>query len=190
MKKKKIKKVFIIIGSVFLSLVLILTALFFFVVKPYTRELAVAIDQLLADKEFMGDLLNEPPNTIENSQTTNTQATEGTAENSADTQLTDGSSENTAVSAKGQGDEQKPKKPKEEYNNAYQYVKDNVDDNDFKRGLSFAQRVDVAYILGLLKGGLTLPEKRELKAYLKERFSTAEINEGVALYKKYSYLLK
>ena len=181
MKKKKLKKVFIIIGSVFLSLVLILTALFFFVVKPYTRKLAVAIDQILSDKDFMGDLLIDPPSATEISQTT-----ESTDENSADTQLTEGSSENTD----GQGNEQTPKKPIEEYNNAYQYVKDNVDDNDFKRGLSFAQRVDVAYILGLLKGGLTVPEKKELKAYLKERFSTEEINEGVALYNKYSYLLK
>ena len=186
MKKKKIKKVFIIIGSVFLSLVLILTALFFFVVKPYTRKLAVAIDQILSDKDFMGDLLIDPPSTTESFQATDGQATEGSDENSADTQLTEGSSENTD----GQGNEQTPKKPIEKYNNAYQYVKDNVDDNDFKRGLSFAQRVDVAYILGLLKGGLTVPEKKELKAYLKERFSTEEINEGVALYNKYSYLLK
>ncbi|MBQ3038644.1 MAG: hypothetical protein IJD30_05650 [Clostridia bacterium] len=85
---------------------------------------------------------------------------------------------------------QKPKKPATEYKSTYDYVKDNVTPSDFKKGSNFASRVDIGYILGLLSGGLTKSERKELKQYLSERFSQAEINEGIALYKKYSYLLK
>lgn len=83
-----------------------------------------------------------------------------------------------------------PKKPVEEYKSTYDYVKDNVAPSDFAKGSSLASRVDIGYILGLLSGGLTKEEKKELLQYLSERFTEAEINEGVALYKKYSYLLR
>ena len=101
-------------------------------------------------------------------------------------------SQDVDTSAKQQPDKvvnEEVKKDKSEYASQYDYIKSNVAAADFSRGLEFVTRVDVGYILGLLKDGLTVPEKRELKAYLQERFSSSEIAEGVSLYTKYSYLL-
>ncbi len=170
-KKKVIKTILIVLLSLVIILVATAVAVFQFVIKPNTKVITDAVEQIITDEEFIEefeiealpeDLLEEiPEDLIPGDEKT------------------------------GNGkDSPKPVKPKEEYKNTYDYIKDNVDSTDFKKGVSYVSRIDVAYILGLLKGGLTVPEKKELKAYLKERFSNSEINDGISLYNKYSYLLK
>ena len=61
---------------------------------------------------------------------------------------------------------------------------------DMAAAASLASKVDPGYILGLLSGGLTPEEKKELKDYLTGRLSGAEISKGIELYNKYSYLLR
>lgn len=167
--KKIIKITLIIILSLAIILAAAAIAVFEFVIKPNTKVITEAVEQIITDEEFikefeiedldmeeLSEIIDEEiPDTPDTPQTTN-----------------------------------KPKKDQSEYKSTYNYVKDNVDSKDFKKGVTYASRIDIAYVLGLLKGGLTVPEKRELKAYLKERFTNAEINEGVSLYNKYSYLLK
>lgn len=170
MKKKKVLKiVLIVIFSVVLVLVLSLAAIFQFVIKPHTSEITTVIEQVINDPEIIGELEQEeiPEEILE------------------ENDLSDFLVEETPETPT-----QQPKKPAQEYNNIYDYAKDNIDSKDLKKGMDFASRIDVAYILGLLKGGLTVPEKRELKAYLKQHFTNSEISEGIALYNKYSYLLK
>lgn len=69
-------------------------------------------------------------------------------------------------------------------------IKSQIPASDMAAATALASKVDPGYILGLLSGGLTIEEKRELKAYLQARLSGAEINKGIALYNKYSYLLR
>lgn len=82
-----------------------------------------------------------------------------------------------------------PKNPNS-YKSKYDYIKANVRAEDFARGLEFASRIDIQYVLGIIEGGLTIPEKVELKEYLNERFTSTEQAEGLSLYIKYSHLLK
>lgn len=175
MKKKKVLKVFLIVFlSLILAIILSLAAIFQFVIKPHTEKIADSIEQVISDPEFINELVQD-----EN-------AEEILEENNLSDFLIEGI-DGTNTSEQPQ---QTPKKPAEEYKNIYDYAKDNIDSNDLKTGMSFASRIDVKYILGLLKGGLTVPEKRELKAYLKKHFTNNEISQGISLYNKYSYLLK
>lgn len=168
MKKKKVLKiVLIVILSLIVLIVASAIAVFEFVIKPNTKAITEAVDQIITDESFIEEF------------GLNSSEMEELFE-FAEGEISDETDEQTG----------KPKKPQSEYKSTYDYVKDNVDANDFKKGVAYAARIDIAYVLGLLKGGLTIPEKKELKAYLKERFSNAEINEGVSLYNKYSYLLK
>ncbi len=82
------------------------------------------------------------------------------------------------------------KKSASDYDSQYEYIKDNVSASDFTTGSNLASRIDVGYVLGLLSGGLTSAEKKELKAYLNAHFSASEIQQGIALYSKYSHLLR
>ena len=168
MKKKKILKiVLIVILSLIVLIVASAVAIFEFVIKPNTKAITEAVEQIITDESFIEEFELD---SFEMDDLT--EFVEDELQDGADAQ------------------NEKPKKPQSEYKSTYDYVKDNVDANDFKKGVAYAARIDVAYVLGLLKGGLTIPEKRELKAYLKERFTNKEINEGVSLYNKYSYLLK
>lgn len=101
-------------------------------------------------------------------------------------------SNKTTSSGKGTGNSntEKPKKKRSQYGSQYDYVKDNIPSSDFSRGMALVSRVDMGYVSGLMAGGLTPEEKSELKAYLTSRFSGSEIAEGLALYSKYSYLLR
>lgn len=170
MKKKKVIKTILII---FVSLIVIFiasaVAVFEFVIKPNTEVITDAVDQIITDEEFIEEFEIENIQTEELSEFIEDEIDDGT--------------DKPKINAE-------PKKPQSEYSSTYDYIKDNVDSSDFKKGVAYASRIDIAYVLGLLKGGLTIPEKRELKAYLKERFTNAEINDGVSLYNKYSYLLK
>ena len=171
MKMKKVLKiVLIVLFSLILVIALSLAAIFQFVIKPHTSEITTAIEQVISDSEIIGELEQQeiPEEILE--------------ENDLSDFLAEETPDKTTT--------QQPKKPPEEYNNVYDYAKDNIDSKDLKKGMNFASRIDVAYILGLLKDGLTVPEKRELKAYLKKHFTSSEISEGIALYNKYSYLLK
>ncbi|MBR3792124.1 MAG: hypothetical protein IKK18_05435, partial [Clostridia bacterium] len=142
-------------------------AVFQFVIKPNSEAITNAVEQIIADKEFIEEFEIEdiPEDLID-------EALSGITPDD------------------GQKEASKPVKPRDEYKNTYDYIKDNVDSADFEKGVAYAARIDIVYVMGLLKDGLTVPEKKELKAYLKERFTNEEIKEGIALYKKYSYLLK
>ncbi len=170
-KKKVIKTILIVLLSLVIILVAVAAAVFQFVIKPNTKVITDAVESIITDEEFIEEFEIEalPDDLIE--------------EIPQDLFPDEGKTKDEKKSPK-------PVKPKSEYKNTYDYIKDNVNSSDFKKGVSYASRIDVSYVLGLLKGGLTVPEKRELKAYLKERFSNAEINDGIALYNKYSYLLK
>ena len=69
-------------------------------------------------------------------------------------------------------------------------LKSQIPAGDIAAATALAAKVDAGYILGLLSGGLTPEEKRELKEYLTSRLSGAEISRGIELYNKYAYLLK
>lgn len=69
-------------------------------------------------------------------------------------------------------------------------LKSQIPAGDMAAATALAAKVDAGYILGLLSGGLTPEEKRELKEYLTSRLSGAEISRGIELYNKYAYLLK
>ena len=168
MKKNKVLKiVLIVILSLIVLIVASAVAIFEFVIKPNTKAITEAVDQIITDESFIEEF------GINSSEL-------GELSEFLEDELSDESD----------GQNEETKKPKSEYKSTYDYVKDNVDANDFKKGVAYAARIDISYVLGLLKGGLTIPEKKELKAYLKERFSNAEINDGISLYNKYSYLLK
>lgn len=61
---------------------------------------------------------------------------------------------------------------------------------DFAAGMNIVSKIDVGYLTGLMKGGLTIEEKRAAKAHLTSRLSGSEISKMFSLYSKYSYLLK
>ena len=162
--KKIIKTILIILLSLIIILVATIVAVFQFVIKPNTKVITNAVEQIITDEEFIEEFEIES--------------------------LPEDLLEDLPTDIVPDEENAKPVKPKNEYKNTYEYIKDNVDSDDFKRGVSYASRVDIGYVVGLLKDGLTIPEKRELKAYLKERFTNEEINDGISLYNKYSYLLK
>jgi len=75
------------------------------------------------------------------------------------------------------------------YRSLYEQHKNEIDPNDLRTAIRLASKVDVGYLLGFLKGGLTSAEKKEMKAYLMQRMSSSDISKGVRLFSKYSYLL-
>lgn len=193
MKKKKIKIIIIVIISVIAVLLAACAALYGFVVKPYSGKIINAVDELLEDEEFMTELTDGeiiPPGEQEEISANSPDSPPEQKKDEA--QSADGknsASENADSSSQPQYGH-KPKKDKSEYNSSYDYVRDNVSPEDLKKGMSLASKADVSYILGLLQGGLTSAEKKELKAYLKSRYTSGEISSGISLYNKYSYLLK
>lgn len=68
-------------------------------------------------------------------------------------------------------------------------AKAQVSAKDWADGMALVGKVDVGYIMGLMSGGLTSEEKKELKAYLTSRLSSGEISRALELYNKYSHLL-
>lgn len=176
MKKKKVLKiVLIVLLSLILAFILAVAAIFQFMIKPHSEELTTAVEQLITELEN-SEFIEE-----------NIEVDEGLISEDLSEYIIDDIIENNPTN---NTETQQPKKPQKEYESTYDYIKDNVETSDFKKGVSFASRIDIAYILGLLKDGLTVPEKRELKAYLLERFTQKEVSEGISLYNKYSYLLK
>lgn len=175
MNKKKILKVcLIVLISLILVIILSLAAIYQFVIKPHSEEIIATIEQVVNDPGIVGESEQE----------------EIAEDLLAENELSDFIIEDIPETDTPDQPLQQPKKPAEEYKNIYDYAKDNIDSGDLKTGMNYASRIDIKYILGLLKGGLTVPEKRELKAYLKQHFTNSEISQGIALYNKYSYLLK
>ena len=178
-----------------------------YVVKPKSEQIIKAVDELLTDEDIKkavepyltpGELDSMLQGADSSSTVADAQASpeEGAAENtekSDSEKATDNStaakSDKTSSAAKTEAPK-KTEKKRSDYKSQYDYVKDNVPASDFSRGISLASRVDIGYVTGLLSGGLTAEEKRELKAYLTARFSGSEIAEGISLYSKYSYLLR
>lgn len=179
--------------SVIAVLLAACAALYGFVIKPYSGKIITAVDELLEDEEFILELAEEGALTTEDFEDDTDEAlsedggsaASGNKGNASSERADGGSSQGTQPQY-----EHKPKKDKSEYNSSYDYVKDNIDPDDLKKGMSLASKADVSYILGLLNGGLTSAEKKELKAYLKSRYTSSEISSGISLYNKYSYLLK
>ncbi len=193
MKKKKIKIIIIVIISVIAVLTAACAALYGFVIKPYSGKIINAVDQLLGDEEFMAELTDGeivPPDASEESLANSPDSPPEQKKDEPQSKDGKNSSSEPADSSPQTQYGHKPKKDKSEYNSSYDYVKDNVSQEDLKKGMSLASKADVSYILGLLKGGLTSAEKKELKAYLKSRYTSGEISSGISLYNKYSYLLK
>lgn len=178
-----------------------------YVVKPKSEQIIKAVDELLTDEDIKkavepylapGELDSMLQGADSSSTVAEAQASPegGAAENtekSDSEKATDNStaakSDKTSSAAKTEAPK-KTEKKRSDYKSRYDYVKDNVPAADFSRGISLASRVDIGYVTGLLSGGLTAEEKRELKAYLTARFSGSEIAEGISLYSKYSYLLR
>ena len=178
-----------------------------YVVKPKSEQIIKAVDELLTDEDIKkavepylapGELDSMLQGADSSSTVAEAQASPegGAAENtekSDSEKATDNStaakSDKTSSAAKTEAPK-KTEKKRSDYKSRYDYVKDNVPAADFSRGISLASRVDIGYVTGLLSGGLTAEEKRELKAYSTARFSGSEIAEGISLYSKYSYLLR
>ena len=178
-----------------------------YVVKPKSEQIIKAVDELLTDEDIKkavepylapGELDSMLQGADSSSTVAEAKASPegGAAENtekSDSEKATDNStaakSDKTSSAAKTEAPK-KTEKKRSDYKSRYDYVKDNVPAADFSRGISLASRVDIGYVTGLLSGGLTAEEKRELKAYLTARFSGSEIAEGISLYSKYSYLLR
>ena len=178
-----------------------------YLVKPKSVQIIKAVDVLLTDEDIKkpgepylapGELDSMIQGADSSSTVAEAQASHegGAAENtekSDSEKATDNStaakSDKTSSAAKTEAPK-KTEKKRSDYKSRYDYVKDNVPAADFSRGISLASRVDIGYVTGLLSGGLTAEEKRQLKAYLTARFSGSEIAEGISLYSKYSYLLR
>lgn len=178
-----------------------------YVVKPKSEQIIKAVDELLTDEDIKkavepylapGELDSMLQGADSSSTVAEAQASPegGAAENTekldsekATDNSTAAKSDKTSSAAKTEAPK-KTEKKRSDYKSRYDYVKDNVPAADFSRGISLASRVDIGYVTGLLSGGLTAEEKRELKAYLTARFSGSEIAEGISLYSKYSYLLR
>ena len=178
-----------------------------YVVKPKSEQIIKAVDELLTDEDIKkavepylapGELDSMLQGADSSSTVAEAQASPegGAAENTekSDSEKSTGNStaaksDKTSSAAKTEAPK-KTEKKRSDYKSRYDYVKDNVPAADFSRGISLASRVDIGYVTGLLSGGLTAEEKRELKAYLTARFSGSEIAEGISLYSKYSYLLR
>ena len=211
MNKKKIIKIIkitalVLVGVVALSAVGVYVTLNY-VVKPKSEQIIKAVDELLTDEEIKkavepylapGELdsiikgEDNAPDLSEEQNPTEAGEEETTAESDnekATGNSTAAKSDKTSSAAKTEAPK-KTEKKRSDYKSQYDYVKDNVPASDFSRGISLASRVDIGYVTGLLSGGLTAEEKRELKAYLTARFSGSEIAEGISLYSKYSYLLR
>ncbi len=194
---KQTKKVIKIVLLVLLAVIIIIVAgglaVFEFIVKPNANKVITALDSVLKDEEIINQIkpyLNDEDLAHLLGEQITVAIEDGVGDEANAAESTQPPSEDvTATPQPADGINQEVKKDKSEYNSQYDYIKSNVAAADFSRGLEFVARVDVGYILGLLKDGLTVPEKRELKAYLQERFSSSEIAEGVSLYTKYSYLL-
>lgn len=64
-----------------------------------------------------------------------------------------------------------------------------VEADDRKVGLSLARKVNVGYLLGMLKGGITQEEKQKVKEHLKDKLSEQEYEKAKQLIYKYLRLL-
>lgn len=214
MDREKVLKI-VKVTAAALAGVLVLSAAgafvaFNYVVKPKSKQIIKAVDELLSDEDIRkavepylqpGEADELLKSIDESSLVSNAAASEAPAadEEEKTTEENDGKKDKTEEKAQGGTASQAPAKttaPKQpakkrsEYNSQYDYVKDNVPTSDFSKGLALASRVDMGYISGLLSGGLTAAEKSELKSYLTSRFSSSEIAEGISLYSKYSHLLR
>ena len=217
MANKKTIKIIKITAIVLASIIAVSVAgmyvAFRCVIKPKTQDIIKAVDKILADEEIqqavkpylqseeMNEILKNIGETagIDNTGENVSEQTENESQQSAGKTPAEKNSEpknnqaqNNNSSSKNKTAAQATAKPKDrsEYNSQYDYVKDNVPASDFSRGMALVSRVDIGYVTGLLSGGLTAKEKSELKSYLTSRFSGSEIAEGMALYSKYSYLLR
>lgn len=73
---------------------------------------------------------------------------------------------------------------------AMELAKENVSPKDMAEGMKIASKIDIGYLSGLAKGGITEDEKKEAKEHLKGNLSSEEISELKTLIGKYSYLLE
>ena len=177
MNKKKIIKYIII--TLFVIVILALSGAFIFfqyVVKPNVNIIDQAVSEIINDETIMEEIdeyIKEQTEEGINEPTTKEE----------DSIKKDQTKTQKKPSSKKVG-------PSSDYKTKEEYIKQNVPPADFAKGMALASKVDVPYLLGILSGGITKNEVKELKKYLKQRLTGAEISQGIALYSKYSYLLK
>lgn len=197
MNNKKVKKIIkitlITLASLLFALVIAVLAVYNFVIKPNAEKITEAVNVILQDEEILEEI--RPYLTEEEFERIAGDVDISDMEGISEMEKNPASEEvpgtddvnNTLVQNKDST--KKPQKDKSQYSSNYEYVKDNVDSNDFEVGVEFASRIDVGYVLGIVSGGITDAERQELKTYLKKHFTSEEIAMGIRLYTKYSYLL-
>lgn len=199
-KKKVLKIIGIILLVIVITLVLALAgayAIYRVKIKPKTESLLTSVSETITDEE----LLREFSPYLENkdieglSGVLGEEVVENVLEEKKNAEEENAAAASPSASAApAQSAEEKtppaPKKKRSEYKSDYEYVKDNVPASDFAAGAAIVGKVDLGYISSLMAGGLTPEEKSELKSYLGSHLSSAEISRGIALYSKYSGLLK
>lgn len=191
-KNKALKIILIALAAVLLLAAAALTALGI-LIKSKSSEIVSAVNEIISDEEIVSeiqqyldeDTLSELGLSADLFSFPITEEDE--AQSAEDS--TDAPSGGNKADRGGKNDKSSAASAPAGIKN-YEQIKEDVDKNDLARAMQLAGKVDVSYILGLLKGGLTAEEKAELKAYLKQRLSGSEISDGISLYTKYSYLLK
>lgn len=219
MKKSKAKKIILVILAVIIGLVALVSAagvsFYSFYIKPRfltvetedgkkydVNEILSQVEETLQEEDIRAYLNENNPNETEELVNTIQEAKE--RNNASKNENKEPPSKNTETennnSAKQeQGNEAASEntsenKPAEEAEksdsgNKGNSLKDKIDPKDLKDGMALAKKVDAGYILGLMSGGLTADERKELKSYLTSRLSSSEISRGIQLFSKYSYLL-
>ena len=192
---KRLKICAIVLGSLILVIVIAGVSVFDFLIKPKFKEISKVVEEVISDEEILkeiepyldNDELVNIINQLEKDGTS--EALKEKAKEYEDEIEKDKNTENEVPDSENTTTQNSVKTPASAYDSRYDYIKDNVNVSDFAKGTSLASKIDVGYVMGLLSGGLTAEEKKELKAYLQSRLSSAEIAEGIRLYSKYSYLL-
>ncbi|MDR0958316.1 MAG: hypothetical protein LBM16_03805 [Clostridiales bacterium] len=70
-----------------------------------------------------------------------------------------------------------------------EFVKNNVSVSDQILAVKLISKIDISYVTGLMKKGLTPEVKSELKKYAMEKYTIGELMQIYELYKKYGHLL-
>lgn len=167
-------------------------------------ELLTELENVLQDEDVKNFLNEADPDTaselmgvVSDAKSGSTEATQAPTNNPTKAPASVPQKNNTpgpeATETPSQSPTEEPKESQEpeatEKPSTMEVIKNEVEPTDLTSAISLAGKVDTGYILGLVKGGITLEEKRELKKYLMERLSPSEISSGIRLFAKYSSFL-
>lgn len=204
-KKKILKRVLITILIIIAVLALSVFCIFNFYIKPkYSTQIMEAVNELMQDEELMKEIdkiaqdeqLQKDIESAAQDEQLNADiaaaaqnATGGTPNAGAPAQT---AQENNADGNTDAPAQSKPAKDPSSGSNKslMEKAREEASPSDFAAGMSIAGKIDVGYLSGLMKGGLTPEEKQAAKAHITSRLSGSEISKMFSLYSKYSYLLK